>query len=132
MAISTGIINGIGIILMIFLVPLIYIPLTMLMITIIGLLAGILEIYFSYREDKEKIRDMTVLLGIGAVQMFLSLTTIEKVIKGSGFNLRNTLMNELVTGLMKAPSGTGFLIQALIFMGIVAGALSLIGLILRR
>lgn len=132
MAISTGIINGIGIILMIFLVPLSYIPLTMLMITIIGLLAGILEIYFSYREDKEKIRDMTVLLGIGAVQMFLSLTTIEKVIKGSGFNLRNTLMNELVTGLMKAPSGTGFLIQALIFMGIVAGALSLIGLILRR
>lgn len=132
MAISTGIINGIGIILMIFLVPLSYIPLTMLMITIIGLLAGILEIYFSYREDKEKIRDMTVLLGIGAVQMFLSLTTIEKVIKGSGFNLRNTLMNELITGLMKAPSGTGFIIQALIFMGIVAGALSLIGLILRR
>lgn len=132
MAISTGIINGIGIILMIFLVPLSYIPLTMLMITIIGLLAGILEIYFSYREDKEKIRDMTVLLGIGAVQMFLSLTTIEKVIKGSGFNLRNTLMNELVTGLMKAPSGTGFLIQALIFMGIVAGALSLIGLLSRR
>lgn len=132
MMISTGIINGIGIILMIFLVPLSYIPLTMLMITIIGLLAGILEIYFSYREDKEKIRDMTVLLGIGAVQMFLSLTTIEKVIKGSGFNLRNTLMNELVTGLMKAPSGTGFLIQALIFMGIVAGALSLIGLLSRR
>ena len=42
---------------MIFLVPLSYIPLTMLMITIIGLMAGILEIYFSYRDDKEKIRD---------------------------------------------------------------------------
>lgn len=64
--------------------------------------------------------------------MFLSLTTIEKVIKGSGFNLRNTLMNELVTGLMKAPAGTGFIIQELIFIGIVAGALSLIGLISRR
>ena len=38
----------------------------------------------------------------------------------------------MVTGLMKVPAGTGFLIQALIFMGIVAGALSLIGLILRR
>ena len=132
MTISTGIINGIGIILMIFLVPLSYIPLTMLMITIIGLLAGILEIYFSYRDDKEKIRDMTVLLGIGAVQMFLLLTAVEKFIKGSGLNLGNTLMNELVTGLMKVPAGTGFLIQALIFMGIVAGALSLIGLILRR
>jgi len=47
-------------------------------------------------------------------------------------NLRNTLMNELVTGLMKAPAETGFIIQALIFMGIVAGAVSLIGLILRR
>lgn len=132
MTISTGIINGIGTILMIFLVPLSYIPLTMLMITIIGLIAGILEIYFSYRDDKEKIRDMTVLLGIGAVQMFLSLTTIEKVIKGSGLNLGNTLMNELVTDLMKAPAGTGFIIQALIFIGIVAGALSLIGLISRR
>lgn len=132
MMISTGIINGIGIVLMIFLVPLSYISLTMLMITIIGLMAGILEIYFSYRDDKEKIRDTTVLLAIGAVQMFLSLTAVEKFIKGSGLNLGNTLMNELVTGLMKVPAGTGFLIQALIFMGIVAGALSLIGLILRR
>ena len=132
MTISTGIINGIGTILMIFLVPLSYIPLTMLMITIIGLMAGILEIYFSYRDDKEKIRDTTVLLAIGAVQMFLSLTAVEKFIKGSGLNLGNTLMNELVTGLMKVPAGTGFIIQAFIFMGIVAGALSLIGLILRR
>ena len=132
MMISTGIINGIGIILMIFLIPLSYIPLTMLMITIIGLIAGILEIYFSYRDDKEKIRDTTVLLAIGAVQMFLSLTAVEKFIKGSGLNLGNTLMNELVTGLMKVPAGTGFIIQAFIFMGIVAGALSLIGLILRR
>jgi hypothetical protein len=132
MTISTGIINGIGTILMIFLVPLNYISLTMLMITIIGLIAGILEIYFSYRDDKEKIRDTAVLLAIGAVQMFLLLTAVEKFIKGSGLNLRNTLMNELVTGLMKVPAGTGFLIQALIFMGIVAGALSLIGLILRR
>lgn len=132
MTISTGIINGIGTILMIFLVPLSYIPLTMLMITIIGLMAGILEIYFSYRDDKEKIRDTTVLLAIGAVQMFLLLTAVEKFIKGSGLNLGNTLMNELVTGLMKAPAGTEFIIQVLIFMGIVAGALSLIGLISRR
>jgi hypothetical protein len=132
MTISTGIINGIGTILMIFLVPLNYIPLTMLMITIIGLIAGILEIYFSYRDDKEKIRDTTVLLAIGAVQMFLLLTAVEKFIKGSGLNLGNTLLNELVTGLMKVPAGTGFIIQAFIFMGIVAGALSLIGFISRR
>lgn len=132
MMISTGIINGIGIILMIFLIPLSYIPLTMLMITIIGLIAGILEIYFSYRDDKEKIRDTTVLLAIGAVQMFLLLTAVEKFIKGSGLNLGNTLMNELVTGLMKVPAGTGFIIQALIFLGIVAGAVSLIGLLSRR
>lgn len=132
MTISTGIINAVGIILMIFLAPLSYIPFTMTMITVIGVMAGILEIYFSYRDDKEKIRGTTVLLAIGAVQLFLSLTTVEKFIKGSGLNLRNTLMNELVTGLMKVPAGTGFLIQALIFMGIVAGALSLIGLISRR
>lgn len=132
MTISTGVINGIGIILMIFLVPLSYIPLTMVMITIIGCMAGMLEIYFSYRDDRERIRDTTVLLAIGAVQMFLSLTAVEKFIKGSGLNLGNTLMNELVTGLMKVPAGTGFIIQAFIFMGIVAGALSLIGLILRR
>lgn len=132
MTISTGIINGIGTVLMIFLVPLSYIPLTMLMITIIGLMAGILEIYFSYRDDKEKIRDTTVLLAIGAVQMFLLLTAVEKFIKGSGLNLGNTLMNELVTGLMKVPAGTGFIIQALIFIGIVAGAVSLIGLLSRR
>lgn len=130
--ISTGIINGIGIILMIFLVPLSHIPLTLAIITVTGGIAGMLEIYFSYRDDKEKIRDTTVLLAIGAVQMFLSLTAVEKFIKGSGLNSGNTLMNELVTGLMKAPAGTGFIIQALIFMGIVAGALSLIGLISRR
>ena len=132
MMISTGIINGIGIILMIFLVPLSHIPLTLAIITVTGGIAGMLEIYFSYRDDKEKIRDTTVLLAIGAVQMFLSLTAVEKFIKGSGLNSGNTLMNELVTGLMKAPAGTGFIIQALIFMGIVAGALSLIGLISRR
>ena len=132
MMISTGIINGIGIILMIFLVPLSHIPLTLAIITVTGGIAGMLEIYFSYRDGKEKIRDTTVLLAIGAVQMFLSLTAVEKFIKGSGLNSGNTLMNELVTGLMKAPAGTGFIIQALIFMGIVAGALSLIGLISRR
>lgn len=132
MTISTGIINGIGTVLMIFLVPLSYIPLTMAMIAVIGVMAGILEIYFSYRDDKEKIRDTTVLMGIGAVQMLLSLTAVEKFIKGSGLNLGNTLMNELVTGLMKAPTGTEVIIQVLIFMGIVAGAVSLVGLISRR
>lgn len=132
MTISTGIINGTGTVLMIFLVSLSYIPLTMAMITVIGVMAGILEIYFSYRDDKEKINDTTVLLAIGAVQLFLSLTAVEKFIKGSGLNLGNTLMNELVTGLMKAPAGTGFIIQALIFMGIVAGVVSLIGLLSRR
>lgn len=130
--ISTGIINGIGIILMIFLVPLSHIPLTLAIITVTGGIAGMLEIYFSYRDDKEKIRDTTVLLAIGAVQMFLSLTAVEKFIKGSGLNSGNTLMNELVTGLMKVPAGTGFIIQALIFIGIVAGAVSLIGLLSRR
>jgi hypothetical protein len=64
--------------------------------------------------------------------MFLLLTAVEKFIKGSGLNLGNTLMNELVTGLMKAPAGTGFIIQTLIFMGIVAGAVLLIGFISRR
>lgn len=132
MTVSTGIINAIGIILMIFLAPLGYIPLTMVIIAIIGVIAGILEIYFSYRDDKEKIRDTSVLLAIGAVQMLLSLTAVEKFIKESGLNLKNTLMNELVTVFMKAPAGTEFIIQALIFMGIVAGAVSLIGLILRR
>lgn len=132
MTISTGIINGIGTVLMIFLVPLSYIPLTMVMITIIGCMAGMLEIYFSYRDDRERIRDTAVLLGIGGVQLLLSLTAVEKFIKGSGLNLGNTLMNELVTGLMKAPAGTGFIIQAFIFMGIVAGVVSLIGLISRR
>ena len=132
MMISTGIINGIGIILMIFLVPLSHIPLTLAIITVTGGIAGMLEIYFSYRDDKEKIRDTTVLLAIGAVQMFLSLTAVEKFIKGSGLNSGNTLMNELVTGLMKVPAGTGFIIQALIFIGIVAGAVSLIGLLSRR
>lgn len=132
MTISTGIINGIGTVLMIFLVPLSYIPLTMAIITVIGTIAGILEIYFSYRDDKERIRDTAVLLAVAAVQLFLSLTFLKDFIKGSGLNLGNTLMNELVTGLMKAPAGTGFIIQAFIFMGMVAGALSLVGLVLRR
>ena len=130
--ISTGIINAIGIILMIFLVPLSHIPLTLAIITVTGGIAGILEIYFSYRDDKEKIRDTTVLVAAVTAQLILSLTFLKDFIKGSGLNLGNTLMNELVTGLMKAPAGTGFIIQAFIFMGIVAGALSLIGLILRR
>lgn len=132
MAISTGIINGIGIILMIFLVPLSHIPLTLAIITVTGGIAGMLEIYFSYRDDKERIRDMAVLLAVAAVQMFLSLVTVEKFIKGSGLNPGNTLMNEIATALIKVPSGMEFIVQALIFMGMVAGALSLIGLILRR
>lgn len=132
MTVSTGIINGIGTVLMIFLVPLSYIPLTMAIITVIGAIAGILEIYFSYRDDKEKIRDTTVLVAAVTAQLILSLTFLKDFIKGSGLNLGNTLMNELVTGLMKAPAGTGFIIQAFIFMGMVAGALSLVGLVLRR
>lgn len=132
MMISTGIINTIGIILMIYFAPLNSIALIMSMITVIGAIAGILEIYFSYRDDKERIRDTAVLLAAVTAQLILSLTFLKDFIKGSGLNLGNTLMNELVTGLMKAPAGTGFIIQAFIFMGMVAGAVSLLGLILRR
>lgn len=132
MTISTIIINTIGIILMFFFVPLNYIPMTLNVIVIIGLLAGIWEISVSYRDNKEKVRDVGIISIIGISQLILANTVVEKFIKESGLNNRNTLMNELIINLIKAPAGTEFIFQILIFFGIAVLVTSMIGLILRR
>ena len=72
MAISTIIINTIGIILIFFFVPLNYIPITLNVIVIIGLLAGIWEISVSYRDNKEKVRDVGIISIIGISQKLIN------------------------------------------------------------
>lgn len=132
MAISTIIINTIGIILMFFFVPLNYIPEAMIALTVIGMVAAIWEISVSDRDDKEKVRDVSASVVIGIFQTVLAKTVVEKFIKESGLNGRNSLINELIINLIKAPAGTEFIFQILIFFGIAVLATSMIGLILRR
>ena len=130
--ISTGIINAIGLVILIYSVPTKYIPEAVIIIALLGLGAGIWEIAVSYRDKEEKIRDTTVVTAIALMQAIMAKTIIEQYIKEASLNTNNTIMNELVTSMLHAPAGTEFIYQILIFIGIAVIVASAAGTIMRR
>ena len=130
--ISTGIINAIGLVILIYTVPTKYIPEAVIVIALLGLGAGIWEIAVSYRDKEEKIRDTTVVTAIAFMQAIMAKTVIEQYIKETSLNTNNTIMKELVTSMLHAPAGTEFIYQILIFIGIAVIVASAAGAVMRR
>lgn len=91
--ISTGIINAIGIIILIYSVPIKYIPEAVIVIALLGLGAGIWEIAVSYRDKEEKTRDTIVVTAIAFIQAIMAKTVIEQYLKQASLNRSNTIMN---------------------------------------
>ena len=130
--ISTGIINAIGIIILIYSVPIKYIPEAVIVIALLGLGAGIWEIAVSYRDKEEKTRDTIVVTAIAFIQAIMAKTVIEQYLKQANLNRSNTIMKELVTSMLHAPAGAEFLYQGLVFIGIAVIVASAAGAVMRR
>ena len=116
--ISTGIINALGTILIIYAVPVKHIPIAVIVTAILGMIAGIIEISVSYRSKEEKTRDIATIVATSFAEAAMAKTFIEKFINEMELNTGNTIMKELVTSMLNAPAGTEFLIQILILIGI--------------
>lgn len=116
--ISTGIINALGTILIIYTVPVKHIPVAVIVTALLGMIAGIIEISVSYRNKEEKTRDIAIIVATSFAEAAMAKTFIEKFINEMELNTGNTIMKELVTSMLNAPAGTGFLIQILILIGI--------------
>ena len=116
--ISTGIINALGTILIIYIVPVKHIPVAVIVTAILGMIAGIIEISVSYRNKEEKSRDIAIIVVTSLAETAIAKTFIEKFINETELNTSNTIMKELVTSMLNAPTGTEFLIQIFILIGI--------------
>ena len=116
--ISTGIINALGTILIIYAVPVKHIPVAVIVTAILGMIAGIIEISVSYRNKEEKTRNIAIIVATSLAEVAIVKTFIEKFINEMELNRGNTIMKELVTSMLNAPAGTEFLIQILILIGI--------------
>ena len=116
--ISTGIINALGTILIIYIVPVKHIPVAVIVTAILGMIAGIIEISVSYRNKEEKSRDIAIIAVTSLAETAIAKTFIEKFINETELNTSNTIMKELVTSMLNAPAGTEFLIQIFILIGI--------------
>lgn len=116
--ISTGIINALGTILIIYAVPVKHISVAVIVIALLGMVAGIIEISVSYRSKEEKTRDITIIAVTSLAEVAIAKTFIEKFINETELNASNTIMKELMVSMLNAPAGTEFLIQILILIGI--------------
>lgn len=114
--ISTGIINALGTILIIYTVPVKHIPIAVIVTAILGMIAGIIEISVSYRNKEEKTRNIAIIAATSLAEVAIVKTFIEKFINETELNASNTIMKELVVSMLKAPAGTEFLIQILILI----------------
>ena len=114
--ISISIINVLGILALIFLIPIKYIHYAIIMLALLGQFAGSWEIFASYKYSKEeKERKILMITVICFAEVIMAITVIKNFIDKSALNINNTIMNELATTMLKVPTGTEFIYQIFIF-----------------
>lgn len=115
--ISISIINALGILALIFLIPIKYIHYAIIMLALLGQFAGSWEIFASYKYSKEeKERKILMITVICFAEVIMAITVIKNFIDKSALNINNTIMNELATTMLKVPTGTEFIYQIFIFL----------------
>ena len=128
--ISISIINTLGILSLIFLIPIKYIHYAIIMLALLGQFAGSWEIFASYKYSKEeKERKILMITVICFAEVIMAITLIKNFIDKSGLNINNTIMNEIATTMLKVPTGTEFIYQIFIFLGI---AIIIAGFLFKR
>lgn len=129
--ISISIINALGILALIFLIPIKYIHYAIIMLALLGQFAGSWEIFASYKYNskEEKERKILMITVICFAEVIMAITVIKNFIDKSELNINNTIMNELATTMLKVPTGTEFIYQIFIFLGI---AIIIAGFLFKR
>ena len=130
--ISISIINILGIVLLMFYIPIKYITVSIMIMAFIGLGAGIVETVASYKNKEEKEGQILIVGIISLAELLMATSIIEDYIKHANLNGSNTLMYEFTTSMLKAPAGTEIIYQAGMFLGLVIIIGSLLGLLAKR
>lgn len=129
---SISIINILGIVLLMFAIPVKYVTVSIMIMASIGLQAGIFETIVSYK-NKEKKEGQILIIGIiSLAELLMATSIIEDYIKHANLNESNTLMYEFTTSMLKAPAGTEIIYQAGMFVGLAIIVGSLLGLLAKR
>ena len=130
--ISISIINILGIVLLMFSIPIKYITVSIMVMAVIGLGAGIVETVMSYKDKEEKEGQILIIGIISLAELLMATSIIEDYIKHANLNGSHTLMYEFTTSMLKAPAGTEIIYQAGMFAGLVIFIGSLLGLLAKR
>ena len=130
--ISISIINILGIVLLMFSIPIKYITVSIMVMAVIGLGAGIFETMVSYKNKEEKEGQILIVGIISLAELLVATSIIEDYIKHANINGSHTLMYEFTTSMLKAPTGTEIIYQAGMFVGLVIFISSLLGLLAKR
>lgn len=130
--ISLTIINILGIVLLMFAIPIKYVTVSIMIMASIGLQAGIFETIVSYKNKEEKEGQILIVGIISLAELLMATSIIEDYIKHANLNESNTLMYEFTTSMLKAPAGTEIIYQAGMFLGLVIIIGSLLGLLAKR
>lgn len=130
--ISLSIINILGIVLLIFAIPIKYVTVSIMTMASIGLQAGIFETIVSYKNKEEKEGQILIVGIISLAELLVATSIIEDYIKHANLNGSNTLMYEFTTSMLKAQAGTEIIYQAGMFAGLVIFIGLLLGLLAKR
>ena len=130
--ISISIINILGIVLLMFSIPIKYITISIMVMASIGLQAGIFETIVSYKNKEEKEGQILIIGIISLAELLVATSIIEDYIKHANINGNHTLMYEFTTSMLKAPAGTEIIYQVGMFLGLVIIVGSLLGLLAKR
>ena len=130
--ISISIINILGIVLLMFAIPIKYITISIMVMAVIGLGAGIFETLISYKDNEEKEGQILIVGIISLAELLVATSIIEDYIKHANINGSHTLMYEFTTSMLKAPAGTEIIYQVGMFIGLIMIIGSLLGLLAKR
>mgnify|MGYP000971497965 CR=1 FL=1 len=126
-------INILGIILLIFAIPIKYVTVSIMAMALIGMGAGIIETLVLYTENDEKEGQILIIGIISLTEILIGTSIIEDdIIKHTNLNTSNTVMYEFVTSMLKVPAGTEIIYQIGIFLGLVIFIISLAGILKKR
>ena len=126
-------INILGIILLIFAIPIKYVTVSIMAMALIGMGAGIIETLVLYTENDEKEGQILIIGIISLTEILIGTSIIEDdIIKHTNLNTSNTVMYEFVTSMLKVPAETEIIYQIGIFLGLVIFIISLAGILKKR
>ena len=112
---SAIVINALGVLTSIYMIRIKYMPMSIIIISLIGFAIGLLEVSTSDKKTNDKIKILSVITIFSLAEIIISKTVLENFIKNSNLNQNHTLINELMP-MLDNPNVINFLIMLVIIM----------------